>query len=126
MDLIYDINSHPDISYTNMTMLCPGIGNTNVDPGFYLNGYWADMNDISVSVDPFDSSAVWIEGDYHLTSEVGRWDALFRNWVTDAYSSRLIDAGDPNSDWSDEPLPSGERINMGAYGGTNQASLSSP
>ena len=38
--------------------------------------------------------------------------------------SPCIDAGDPNSDWTAEPPPHGERINMGAFGGTIQASLS--
>jgi len=27
-------------------------------------------------------------------------------------------AGDPDSDWTVEPLTHGQRINMGAYGGT--------
>jgi hypothetical protein len=43
-------------------------------------------------------------------------------WVQDDVSSPCLDAGDPNSDWSQEPWPNGKRINMGAYGGTNQAS----
>jgi hypothetical protein len=34
-----------------------------------------------------------------------------------------IDAADPNSDWSGEPWPNGKRVNMGAYGGTQQASM---
>lgn len=45
-------------------------------------------------------------------------------WVYDDSNSLCIDAGDPNSDWSDELWPNGNRINMGAYGGTPQASLS--
>jgi parallel beta-helix repeat protein len=32
--------------------------------------------------------------------------------------------GDPNSDWTSEIWPHGERINMGAYGGTQEASMS--
>ncbi len=38
--------------------------------------------------------------------------------------SVAIDAGDPNSDASAEPLPSGSRINQGAYGGTSEATTS--
>jgi predicted outer membrane repeat protein len=38
--------------------------------------------------------------------------------------SPAIDAGDPNSDWSNEPWPNGERINMGAYGNTSEATRS--
>jgi len=43
-------------------------------------------------------------------------------WILDSSTSPCIDAGDPNSDWTGEPWPNGKRINMGAYGGTNQAS----
>ena len=35
--------------------------------------------------------------------------------------SRAIDAGDPASDWSNEPKPNGKRINLGAYGNTPEA-----
>jgi hypothetical protein len=38
--------------------------------------------------------------------------------------SPCIDASDPNSDWTAEPAPHGQRINMGAFGGTQQASKS--
>jgi hypothetical protein len=37
------------------------------------------------------------------------------------YSSACIDAGDPCSDYSNEPEPNGGRINMGAYGNTSKA-----
>jgi hypothetical protein len=45
-------------------------------------------------------------------------------WVSDSVTSPCIDAGDPNSDYSQEPIPNGGRINMGAYGNTGQASKS--
>jgi hypothetical protein len=35
-----------------------------------------------------------------------------------------LDAGDPNSPIGHEPFPNGGRINMGAYGGTAEASKS--
>jgi parallel beta-helix repeat protein len=35
--------------------------------------------------------------------------------------SACIDAGDPNSDYSNEPVPNGGRIDMGAYGNTKEA-----
>ncbi len=62
--------------------------------------------------------------DYHLQSQAGRWDANSESWVTDANTSVAIDAGDPNSDWTAELWPHGKRINMGAYGGTAEASMS--
>jgi parallel beta-helix repeat protein len=40
--------------------------------------------------------------------------------------SPCIDAGHPDSDYSNEPEPNGERINLGAYGNTSQAAVSSP
>ncbi len=63
-------------------------------------------------------------GDYHLYSERGRYWWEHDVWILDPVSSPCIDAGDPNADPANEPLPNGGRINMGAYGGTVQASLS--
>lgn len=51
-------------------------------------------------------------------------DINTRGWVTDSVTSPCIDAGTPDSDWSMEIMPNGKRIDMGAYGGTNQASKS--
>ena len=39
-------------------------------------------------------------------------------------TSPCIDGGDPTVDPLDEPKPNGNRINMGAYGGTAYASMS--
>lgn len=63
-------------------------------------------------------------GDYHLKSEMGRWDANEGKWKTDEATSPCIDAGDPNTDWTAELWPHGKCINMGAFGGTNQGSMS--
>jgi parallel beta-helix repeat protein/predicted outer membrane repeat protein len=63
-------------------------------------------------------------GDYHLQSATGRWDPNSKSWVQDDVTSPCIDAGDPNSDWTAELWPHGKRINMGAFGGTPQASMS--
>jgi hypothetical protein len=60
-----------------------------------------------------------------LKSQAGRWEAATGTWVIDDVTSPCIDAGDPNSPVGDEPQPNGERINMGAYGGTAEASKSS-
>jgi hypothetical protein len=42
--------------------------------------------------------------------------------MTDGRTSPCIDAGDPSDPATEEPTPNGGRINMGAYGGTRQAS----
>lgn len=63
--------------------------------------------------------------DYHLKSEYGRWDPAAQAWVYDDVTSPCIDAGDPAAaNWIYELWPHGKRINVGAYGGTPQASLS--
>ena len=79
-------------------------------------GYWSD---------PGDLHAVWTAGDYHLQSEAGRWDPDSLSWVEDQRSSPSIDGGDPASAIGDEPIPNGEIINQGAYGGTVEASKTS-
>ena len=89
------------------------------DPLFYRPGYW-DPN--GTPANPYDD--FWVEGDYHLKSEAGRWDPVGETWVKDDATSPCIDAGDPNSLAGDEPEPNGGRINMGAYGGTAEASMS--
>jgi len=76
----------------------------------------------SIAADP--CFADMSNGDYHLQSEVGRWDPNINGWVMDAHTSPCIDAGPPSSDWTAELWPHGKCINMGAYGGTPQASMS--
>ena len=105
--------------YSNIQGGFPGQGNVNVDAGFANPGYW-DPN--GTPANPNDD--FWRDGDYHLKSETGRWDPNSESWVQDEVTSPCLDAGDPNSDWSGETWPHGERINMGAYGGTRQASMS--
>jgi len=89
----------------------PGVGNIGGDPLF---------------VDAAN-------GDYHLMSEGWRWSTYEESWTWDHVMSPCIDAGDPACPLGDEPMsishgPINEqginlRINMGAYGGTCQASI---
>jgi parallel beta-helix repeat protein/predicted outer membrane repeat protein len=122
-------NSNPDISnciffnnrdgdlfqcearYSCFEIETPGTGNITGDPLF---------------VDPNN-------GDYHLMSEGWRWNMQSGTWTYDAISSPCLDAGEPASPLGDEPLSAPRdlsyeyginlRINMGAYGGTCQASI---
>ncbi len=103
------------IEYSNIQGGWDGTGNINQDPCFAETGFWND-NDTSEDT--------WLYGDYHLQSEVGRLNPNALTWVRDSVTSPCIDAGDPNSDWRNELWRHGKRINMGAYGGTTQASLS--
>jgi len=107
--------------------------NIDADPCFVTSGHWADANDPNTAVEPNDPNAVWVDGDYHLLSQGLRWNYSSEEWVQDVVTSRAIDAGNPGSLLADEPPtvppdPNNEstknlRINMGAYGGTKQASI---
>ena len=112
------------ITYSDVQGGWPGEGNINADPCFADPGYWADADDPNVVAEPNDPNAVWIDGDYHLKSQAGRWDPVSQSWVQDDVTSPCIDAGDPNSPIGPEPFPNGGIINMGAYGGTVEASKS--
>jgi predicted outer membrane repeat protein len=112
------------ISYSNVWGGWPGEGNIDTDPFFAEIGYWADAGDPNVIVESNDPNAVWINGDYHLKSQAGRWNPNSQTWVLDDVTSPCIDAGDPGIMIGLEPLPNGDRINMGAYGDTSEASKS--
>ena len=76
----------------------------------------------NISSDPLFVNAN--EGDFHLQSERGRYWPMYNIWVLDEVTSPCIDRGNPVDDYSNEPEPNGGMVNMGAYGGTPQASLS--
>ncbi|MGB2808909.1 MAG: right-handed parallel beta-helix repeat-containing protein, partial [Sedimentisphaerales bacterium] len=75
------------ISYSDVQGEWPGTSNIDADPCF-------------ASFDPNGDPNKW---DFHLQSDYGRWDPNNQRWVTDSNTSPCIDAGDPNSDWSNEP-----------------------
>lgn len=107
------------ITYSTVQGGWPGEGNIADDPCFALVGF-TDQNGTPGDM----SDDLWIPGDYHLHSQAGRWDVNEQAWIQDLVTSPCIDAGHPDSDWILEPEPNGQRINMGAYGGTPQASMS--
>jgi len=117
-------DSNPSITHTSIAGGWPGPGNVDVDPLFARRGYWAAPEDPAIAMEPAHAEAVWIDGDYHLQSEAGRWYPAGERWVTDGITSSCIDGGDPTSPVSDEPVPNAGVINIGAYGGTAQASKS--
>ncbi|MHC4426156.1 MAG: right-handed parallel beta-helix repeat-containing protein [Planctomycetota bacterium] len=112
------------VDYSDIQGGWPGEGNIDADPCFAEPGYWADANDLNIAAEPNDPNAIWVDGDYHLKSQAGRWDPKSGTWVQDDVTSPCIDAGDPNSPIGQEPFPNGGVVNMGAYGGTAQASKS--
>jgi predicted outer membrane repeat protein len=86
----------------------------------------ADVDWLTGNIDSDPCFADPDAGDCHLQSTAGRWDPNQQTWVTDGNSSLCIDAGNPGCPPADEPTPNGDRINMGAYGGTSEASKSPP
>jgi hypothetical protein len=90
------------VTYSDVQAGWSGRGNIDTDPCF---------------IDP-DA------GDCHLRSQAGRWDADAATWIQDNVTSLCIDAGDPNSSIGWELYPNGGIVNMGAHGGTEQASKS--
>ena len=96
-----------------------GTGCIDVDPCFVGPGYWDQNGTPEDANDDF-----WVDGDYHLKSQAGRWDPDGQTWVQDNSTSPCIDTGDPLSPIGLEPFPNGGFINMGAYGGADVASKS--
>jgi len=107
------------IRYSNVQGGWPGEDNINLDPCFADPGYWDPNGTPADANDDF-----WVDGDYHLKSQGGRWDVNEGRWTIDDVTSPCIDAGDPMSPIGLEPFPNGGIINMGAYGGTAEASKS--
>ncbi|MHC4643495.1 MAG: right-handed parallel beta-helix repeat-containing protein, partial [Planctomycetota bacterium] len=113
-DEIQNYGSTITITYSDVQGGSTGI---YLDPNSTLN--WGVGN---IDADPCFTDAV--NSDYHLKSQAGRWDPNSQSWVQDAVTSRCIDAGNPGCPLGDEPVPNGNRRNMGAFGGTAEASKS--
>jgi hypothetical protein len=104
------------------------VGNIDADPLFAEPGYW-DANGTS----NYTNDDFWVDGGYRLKSEGWRWNEKRALWTWDDVTSPCIDAGNPGSPLGDEPRavpgdPDDQwgqnlRINMGAYGGTDLASI---
>ena len=116
-----------NITYSDVQGGFPGKGNIDSDPCFADPGYWDPNGTPDYLDDDF-----WVDGDYHLKSQAGRWtsasliepDANEGGWTKDDVTSPCIDAGDQSNPIGLESFPNGGIINMGAYGGTAEASKS--
>lgn len=107
------------VTYSDVQGGWPGEGNIDSDPCFAEPGYWDPNGTPQDANDDF-----WVDGDYHLKSQAGRWEPISEMWVQDDVTSPCIDAGDWMSPIGLEPFPNGGRVNMGTYGGTAEASKS--
>ncbi len=123
-DIRSDSNSVPSITYSDIGSSWLESGNLNTDPLFALRGFWMNPDDPNEVLGPDAPGAIWVDGDYHLQSQAGRWSPKAQDWVEDDVTSPCIDAGLPANPVGSEPAPNGGRINMGAYGGTVEASKS--
>jgi len=99
---ITDSAMRDSVTYSGIEGGYQGLGNTSANPCF------ADADN----------------DDYHLQSLYDRYNPTSQRWVKDSIQSPCIDTGDPSASVGEEPPPNGNRINMGAYGGTRQASQS--
>lgn len=96
-------------------------GIINLDEFAGLAGVWLEQGSMPEDID--NSGIVdWL--DIGLFAQNYLANSFEDGWILDTNTSPCIDAGDPNSDWSAEPWPNGKRIDIGAYGGTEQASKS--
>lgn len=84
-----------------------------------VEGYYPGQGNIDA--DPLFKSPS--SGNYHLQSRVGRYEGWDR-WAVDYGHSPCIDAGDPQDPVGSESFPNSNRVNMGVYGGTTEASKS--
>ncbi len=114
----------PDLEYCDVQGGWPGQAGMDEDPFFVFPGMWVRPDDLSTVVQTLDPNAVWVEGDYHVMSQEGHWEEAKLAWISDPLTSPCIDAGDPRTPMGDEITPMGPRVNLGAYGGTDQASKS--
>ncbi|MEJ2704910.1 MAG: C10 family peptidase, partial [Sedimentisphaerales bacterium] len=84
------------------------------------NGPWPGEGNIDA--DPYFADPA--ADDYHLMSQAGRWDPTSQSWLRDKRTSPCIDVGDASMPVGLEPSPNGGIVNIGAYGGTAEASKS--
>jgi len=90
------------------------VTHSNVEGGYLGEG--------NIDADPWFADPD--NDDYHLKSQAGRYDASEGGWGTDEVTSPCIDVGDPMTAVGAEVFPNGGVVNMGAYGGTMEASKS--
>ena len=113
------VSGSATVAYSDVEGGWAGTGNIDGDPCFADPGYWDPNGTPEDANDDF-----WVDGDYHVKSQGGRYDPNEGGWTMDDVTSVCIDAGDPSAPIGPEPFPNGGRINIGAYGGTSEASKS--
>jgi len=101
------------------------LGTIDVNYSIVENGFSGINGSVIWGVGNVDSDPFFGDpesGDFHLKSKDGRWSIMLNKWVIDSVNSPAINLGDPANGFSNEPDPNGGRINVGAFGNTNEAS----
>jgi parallel beta-helix repeat protein len=119
----YGIRPSGSIAYSDYNIVCA----TNGAYAVYYSGAQTTLAEWQSSTG-WDSNSILLDpnfvdpdnGDYHLKSTGGSYHNGL--WSIDLENSPGVDAGNPADDFSNEPEDNGGRINLGAYGGTEQAS----
>ncbi|MBN1186127.1 MAG: right-handed parallel beta-helix repeat-containing protein [Bacteroidales bacterium] len=141
---IYLNYSSPEIS--NNTLVYRGIGLSSPSFPVIKNNIiaWSDAPGIScyntygTSIPVLLYNNLWRNGDWrngndnYKGCESGAHDiSIPPSFINESENdfhlqrtSQCVDAGDPSSDFSNEPAPNGGRINLGAYGNTTETQTS--
>ena len=85
-----------------------------------FNAYQSATGQDTNSIQENPRFAYPANADFHLRSLFGRCNGSA--WIYDTVTSPCIDAGDPADEFYNEPPPNGDRINIGAYGNSIEAS----
>ncbi|WP_440952851.1 sugar-binding protein [Methanococcoides sp. FTZ1] len=111
-----------------------GYGINNIEHGSHTiisdhnniyNNALGDYNHVDEGANDIHFDSLFYDeagGNYHLRSTAGTWTGS--GWEIMGDNSPCIDAGDVSSSYSNEPDPNGNRINIGRYGDTSEASKS--
>jgi len=75
------------VTYTDVQGGWQGQGNIDAEPCFVEPGFWIH----GPLEDPKECLWLWVQGDYHLRSRLGRWNPNSKIWVHDVLSSPCID-----------------------------------
>jgi len=85
--------------------------NINYDPNFISSGFWMDVNDHNLPVEPNHPNAIWSGGDYHLLADSNCIDAGDNSAVPPGLTTDL----DGNPRIVDGNNDGNSVVDMGAY-----------
>ena len=124
-NIISEIPIHSrGITYNDIQGGWPEEGNIDADPLFVNpNPDFEELESV-IGSEGYERAMNYLKACYHLKSQAGRYDPNSQTWVRDPNTSPCIDTGDPMTPIGPEPFPNGGIVNMGAYGGTAEASKS--